>query len=511
METRDQINPLTTSAIEDTLKCLNERNPLRKDIYDISEIPEHPDSPILDPLSSEHYNPKDLQLEIKRNSSGLRRCTLQPTKTPMNSTLSKYAINDSNKVKTDFIEFDFSDEVEEESEEERRTRRTTLKKSVMVISTKIRRDLLSSIDIRHLIGNIYLKRSLKRNPQEVFEIHCKPIKMVKCLRRSRGLVKAYMGKFRVTAAILLEILADLIENALGILAAIRVNFAFVRDIMLAWETLHKDIKTEHEFGRGKMEATEKANLARILELKHELLTNQANFLLSARKCEKRLNDQLDRIKNRGIYQDLILKITELENDFLTNFSQIVRWIFEREDIFSNLDPSRNLFIIENKICEHIKIFRERLDKKIINKLYSTKNDIQISTKSHYIFLQEKFIEFEELISISYPKRWNSDFKEILKERLSGDYAILQDKLILFSLLKPVFKRYMKKKLRLSSRAVVNNEDLLDFFEFIDVKYMVESPLLVGYAKCLSMAPEEANGTPKLTLSIICLDVRFINH
>ena len=517
MEKPDEI---TDESIEAALTLLNGRGQVRRKVeYD----PETTDCLLrlqIETMDQEDQKEQeddseaysDIEIDLIQPRSGLQSFRHDPIEAPMNSSLFKFNLKNGELMATD-SPLDKEEEVvevEKETEEARNSRRSTLVDSVMKVKKKVWHGLLSSIDIRHMVGNIYPNLILKKNPQEVFETHCLPKATLSCLRRSKSLLKAYIRRFKSQAAILLEILVDLIQKALFIINGLLNNYSFVKDILNAWRALHAVLEKKEELGFQDLPPEQQKKhdqaLTRIIGLYHEILAQQTNFEKSMQKWVKKLKQKLVNAKGKGILKDIIIKITELETEYLTVFSQTVRWIYDREDVYNNVDPNRNLFIIENRICSFLKAFRQNLDKKVINRLYALNAEIDEGVRKHHDYLKKRVVGFNELITHTFPLKWTQGFMGLINERLSEGVHILRDRVNMFKLLRPGYRKYMKKKLGLSSRAFVGNDDLLDFFEFLNVKYMVESPLMVGFFKCLSKAPSEAGGGLKKTLTILTLDV-----
>ena len=99
-------------------------------------------------------------------------------------------------------------EIEKETSEARRTRRTTLHKKYSSEHKKSEM-IPSSIDIRFLEANIYLKRPLELEKAKLIQYHKDREVLIEVIRLASFRLKNYTNVFLMKAEMLLNIMVDL--------------------------------------------------------------------------------------------------------------------------------------------------------------------------------------------------------------------------------------------------------------------------------------------------------------
>ena len=273
------------------------------------------------------------------------------------------------------------------------------------------------------------------------------------------------------------------------------EYSFVNDFMTQW-LRYGTCSRKKKVG----EKTER-------EAKEEELMDLYNLIMKAKKVfdddinrwQRTLYRRLEVVVRKGDYQELLIKIKKLAKTYSFIFSQTMRHVKEGEDIYGNLDPFKNLFVLEHKICALMKVFREFLDKKVVFKVYALSKEVDSIITTFRQFLNDKIFKFNEIAGELFDKWPKGSNEALLKSKLSGSYKPIN----FFKICSPLYRKYMKKKLGLSIKARVRNEDLVDFFEYFGIKYALESPLIVSFVKCWIYSP-----TNEHIQTLLCLDVSF---
>lgn len=384
-----------------------------------------------------------------------------------------------------------NEEEREETEEERKTRRTTLQESIMKPTKKKADFLPNSIDIRLLEGNLYLEERPKKNLKELVKMQNDARLMEKLLRNTSNRVNAYCENFILKAGLLMKIMCDLFLQYKHQLKKFKDSYSIVRSSFLRYL----------EFGQGEFkEGSEVEELDKEMDTLYKKLNHDYKFFLgNIVKLEDRIASDYKKLLSNHNYKDTLNKIEINRKSFSVIFSKTMRWIHENEDIFRNFDANRNLFLIENRICSYMKIFRIYFDKKVIYSIYGIIKELEEMVKTYHKNSREDLERFDQLGKELFT-HWELEDNLYEKE---GFFDRRESKLINFyETISPGYQKYMKKKLKMSEKSKLRNEDFLDFFEYYDIKYCVESPLIVSYIKVETISLKNENSVP----AVLCLDV-----
>lgn len=402
------------------------------------------------------------------------------------------------KASIDFEDHEIQ-EIEEETLEQRTTRRTTLQDNLFKVDQNKPDFLPKSVDIRLLHGNVYLMETINKDLKRVVATQKHAKRMKKCLRIASLRVKNYTAHFMAKASLLLQILVDVMTQYKFQLQLVSKNYQYVHDFLKQWLRYRKCPSP------NKKKAQEETPTTKPLEINDEEMLNLYNNILKTQKrfddtifrFHKEIHHRIESVVSKGDYRELLIKIEKYAKIYSSVFSQTMRYINEGEDIFSNLDPHKNLFVLEHKICALMKVFRECLDKKVIFKVYSFSQEVDKVISSHHQYLQKELNNFNEAGGRFYKDWPTSHNNQFLISALGNEYQPIN----FFKICSPIYRKYMKKKLGLSLKSKVKNEDLVDFFEYFGIKYAIETPLIVNFIKCYINSP---NSEPIQTL--LCLDV-----
>lgn len=336
-----------------------------------------------------------------------------------------------------------------EGEIERNTRKQTL----INMSKREReesRNWPSSIDIRELEGNLYLKRMIKINYAEISNLHQNKSEFLERLRLSIKRVKSYVSVFDTKAKLLLKILINLMENfgkelrkrlteydQLDLVFSpwidIIKNHQFCSEVLksIEKEKVHQsnklgdsngerfrscsqklnlniqnlqDLITENEFeiGNQKNELLDEVNEPHsdCKFTKSQFLGEYKNIIFKNKKFIEKIESsimkyemRLNKMISKQLYMELLEKIDQSYKLFSSAASKKVRELLEGENIFSDTNPENNLFILEFRICNLMKKFREKIDEKIIFKFYGMMKEVESIIFNHHSCLNGKLKEF----------------------------------------------------------------------------------------------------------------------
>lgn len=232
-------------------------------------------------------------------------------------------------------------------------------------------------------------------------------------------------------------------------------------------------------------------------LHSEIIKSNKIALKKLKKENKILQQCINKIVLEGKFRETLSEIRKMILDYSKVFSRVSCNIKDGEDLFSNINPKRSLFVLESNICNQMKIFRKNLDHDLVKKLQSLSTKIQAIVEPHHELVRTKMAELNKFGKNMYQEHWIiSPFtKSIFKEKL--------EEINFFRIISPRYRRYMKKKLGLSRNSMVNNEDLVDFFQYFQMNYTADSAFCAGW---ILGSYSTADGS--MTKCILALDVRI---
>ena len=383
----------------------------------------------------------------------------------------------------------------EETEEERKNRRTTLQEEALKLIQKKADFLPKSIDIRLLDGNLYLYQKLDRNVKTIIQTQNDARLMENLLRSINNRVNIYCDNFTLKTGLLMKIVCDLLLKFASKLKNILESYVKIREFIVRYL----------KYGDGELKAIEgiEEKSEEMNELYKEINQSYKDFIGNIGSLENRVISEYKKLMSNKDYQDTLEKIEMTKKQFSSTFSVTMRWIHDNEDIYANFDVNKSLFLIENRICSYMKVFRKYFDKKVINPVYGINKELEFMVKKFHSVMKTKFIKFDELGSKIF-KNWEK------KETIYNEGGFLdkrESKLANFyEIISPSYKKYLKKKLKMGQNKVLKNEDFFDFFEYYyDIKYTAESPLVVTFLKCETISNHQQNNIP----AILCLDVKIL--
>lgn len=367
----------------------------------------------------------------------------------------------------------------EETEQERKTRRTTLKESLVTPFDKKSPLLPKSIDIRLLEGNIFLGQKPDLiQVKEICEMKNDPLKLVKLIRNAGNRVNFYCEIFDAKAQLLMNIMSGLYEKFKNQIDSFIERYSIIDQYILRLE----ELKAAGSSGEAEDERLE------------ELRKLYGEFKKGVSLLAKKVSHEYNKLVADNRFKDTLEKIVATKKNFSFCFSSTIRFIQDKEDIYSNFDPNRNLFILENKICSYMKIFRIFFNKKVIYPLFAISEELEKQIKEFNgrvksvldFFKENDKIEDEDIFSfLEDRQRWGKNNHINFYEIMSVGH-----------------RKFIKKKLGIKQSVTIRNEDFLDFFEFYDFKYSINSPFIVSYLKC-----EMRRGkAPDIIAGYLCLDV-----
>jgi hypothetical protein len=255
----------------------------------------------------------------------------------------------------------------------------------------------------------------------------------------------------------------------------------------------KSRSVEYEF----FEESECTRLAFLKKYKQVLKANK-EVVEELNRWKGQLWTRINNILNKGAIKDILVMLNNILKEFSATYSKNVRWLIEGEQIFNNLKPDKNLFILEMKMCTLMKQFRTAVDHNLIETISCFNKEILSILLPHSQYLVEESKKLNNIGKVLYGKNnWNSfPLKNALISHLFKP-------LNMFEIISPKFRKYMKLKLNLQKDSQVTNEDLLDFFKFYKIKYLKQSPFLVNYLICQNKLNPDTSFND---YSILCLDV-----
>lgn len=446
----------------------------------------------------------------------------------------------------DFQEPSF-DEIKE-CELDRKTRTKTLMNHLKM-ERKESVNWPSSIDIRELEGNIYLKGMIKVNFNEINRLHQNKGEFLERLRFSIKRVKSYVSVFETKAKLLLKILINLMENFGKELRRRIDEYESLYLIFDPWLDIIKNQKFKPEMlkliekekinqlnipgdSKGRrfrscsqslqymlddlnpfsndescelenMEEKEKdvpITKSKFLGESQALLGKNEKFLNKMKKSIKNYDEKLNRMLKNQSYLELLEKIDHSYKYFSSVASKKIRELLEGENIFNDTNPENNLFVLEFRICNLMKKFREKIDQKIIFKFYSMMKEVESHIFNHHSFLKRKLSEFSQAAKHNFGEEiWlDSIFTMSFFNKTPKKFDFL-------SLISPCYARYMKKYLQMKDQNMISNEDSIDFFHYFQLRYQSKSPLVFTYIECSSEGMKGVM-TSNSKNPILCIDV-----
>lgn len=362
----------------------------------------------------------------------------------------------------------------EETAQERKTRRTTLQDSLLKPFDKNSPLLPKSIDIRLLEGNIFLGQKPDLiDPKEIND----PGKMIDLIRNGANRVNFYCELFNTKARLLIDIMSDLFEKFKMHIGAFLEGYSVLEGYISG---------VEGAYPEGEGEA--------VSEKLEELRGLYKQFRVDVKGLEEKIGYEYKRLVSDNKFKGTLDKILIAKRNFSSCFSVTIRFIQDKEDVYSNFDPKRNLFILENKICSFMKIFRIFFNKKVIYHLFSISEELEKKAKKFNNRIVSILDYLQENYQIEEKKAYS--FFENLQKCGKNNHINF------YNIMSASHKKFIKKKLRIRESIRIRNEDFLDFFEFYDFKYSINSPFIVSYLKC-EMKGAKASETIS---GYLCLDV-----
>lgn len=254
------------------------------------------------------------------------------------------------------------------------------------------------------------------------------------------------------------------------------------------------IKTDYNTITLKKEYCTKKDL---FNLHNQILVRNKKILKTLKSKNKNLHKSINNIVVEGGFQDNLNQIRKLLAEYSKVFSLICRNIKDGEDLFSNLNPRRSIFVLESDICRQMKLFRQSLDEKLLEKFQMHSQTIQSIIHPHHEFVRSKMEEINHYGQNMYQDNWTAS------PYTKGWFRESLEPINYFKIISPGYRRYMKKKLGLSRNSDVNNEDLVDFFKYFQMNYLVESSFCAGW-----ISGKYTAQSGQVTKCILALDVKF---
>ncbi len=233
----------------------------------------------------------------------------------------------------------------------------------------------------------------------------------------------------------------------------------------------------------------------LFNLHNEIVTKNKSLLKKLKSRNDKLHKSIQNIVVEGGFKDNLDEIKKLSAEYSKVFSLICRNIKEGEDLFSNLNPRRSIFILESDICRQMRIFRQSLDEKLLEKFEAHSQAIQSIIHPHHEFVRLKMEEINHYGQNMYQEQWTA------APFTKGNFRETLEPINYFKIISPGYRRYMKKKLMLSRNSDVNNEDLVDFFKYFQMNYSVDSSFCAGWVSGKYTAQDGVK-----TMCILALDV-----
>lgn len=154
-------------------------------------------------------------------------------------------------------------------------------------------------------------------------------------------------------------------------------------------------------------------------LHNEIISSNKAVLKKLKAWNKTLHKSINDIVVGGSFKEKLDNIRKLTLDYSKVYSLVCRNTKDGEDLFSNLNPQRSLFILESQICTQMKMFRSSLDEKLIKKIHILSKGIVDIVHPHHEFVRTKMEEFNLFGSNMYQENWISSplTKGLFKEPL----------------------------------------------------------------------------------------------
>ena len=130
----------------------------------------------------------------------------------------------------------------------------------------------------------------------------------------------------------------------------------------------------------------------LFNLHNQIITHNKKLLKSLKSRNKNLHKSINNIVEEGGFKENLNEIRKLTAEYSKVFSLICRNIKDGEDLFSNLNPRRSIFVLESDICRQMKLFRQSLDEKLLEKFQAHSQSIQSIIHPHHEFVRIKMGE-----------------------------------------------------------------------------------------------------------------------
>lgn len=444
----------------------------------------------------------------------------------------------------------------EEEQSHRTTRRQTLLHMAR-IERKESQSFPSSIDIREMEGNIYLKSNPNINYEEIAELHKSKNEFLKRLRLSVKRVKFYAGVFHQKATLLLKILIELMSNFEKEFFRRVQEYEYLEEILNPWLDIVKNANITPEMinalelkklnelstcenegnrsrgfsqrlcltnldfnnieekkneieGEGEIIYNESQkdinseyafNKVMFLKEHKSIITKNQQFLAKMSKWKANLRERINKMIKKQLYMELLDKIEQSFKHFSSVASIKIREVLEGENFFNDTNPENNLFVLEFRICNLMKKFREKIDQKIIFKLYSMIKEVESIIFNHHSTIQNKMETFNKVGILVFGKEsWTS--------KVFFDTLFSQEpkKLDILRLISPSYKKYMRKHLKIKDDILISNLDSVDFFTYYQLRYHSKSPLILYYIECSATGMKGVVNSENKN-PILCIDVK----
>jgi len=347
--------------------------------------------------------------------------------------------------------------------------------------------------------------------------------LIEVLRHRNNRVKAHFRCFQSKAVLFFHIIADLNEKVDARMMTLLKEFVLLKldlsklsaklisaqipttrnreertlllnqDDVSIYQDIEKEVQQETNEEEKEFKKSEIFDIDFIVPKINDIVRMVEMYIKAIQECYSDFQKYILKEFKTRKHINVMVQFDRYFRKFTTEYSNINRKIFSGDNIDSNIDPDKNLTVIEFKFCFLGNYFRQILSKGLTEKYH------QIGGK-----LEQLFGQFEELqdklkfVNCYLEKTGN-------RRRIKHKFKDIENcwKMVsFFYLLDSTHQKFIKNKLSLPSDVKVFNEELFDFMDMYSMTYDSNTPLILEY---LEGKMSKKKDSPKEC--VLCLDVR----